>query len=540
MKPADWPHRISNVSSNRENSHRTKSIVMAASKRSRDRCKSDTPNTKGRAWRVFRFLTDWPAITLITLLTILTLIGWLLTRNPAPKYVNIAAGPKSQAYERVGDSLMTVLQNNGLHKRVRSDSTFEGSPANAEALRREREKDGRDFNIGIVQGTDLGRASSSAVELRAVTPIILAQVCVAIRKETLGEELGDDLNFLLPDDAQYQAAVAKILRRELSDMAHVDFTKNGSGTQRSAEKLREHYHSATAPAPQQAEGADAEQPSMVVNVLIRQTAWLDEDTIALLRSDEFELVEIDAGALALQAEYDEVVIPAGAYGYDDNNQRIPRADIRTVASTDYIAVRGDAPDALVYAILDAAHGDPAGFAKALNLPGATSARPPIQLITQQQIVSEYLNESFHPAAQAYFHPFDPSELATWTEFLAGSKDLLVAIAAGVFLLYGLRVRLEKRAEDQKMREEKAILDEYLSRTITLEGEQWNCRDPERLEKILAEVTAIKIEALDKLSHEDLRSDRAFSIFIMQCANVINKIQMKILAYGGKEFTSAED
>ena len=53
------------------------------------------------------------------------------------------------------------------------------------------------------------------------------------------------------------------------------------------------------------------------------------------------------------------------------------------------------------------------------------------------------------------------------------------------------------------------------------------RDPEVLRNDLDKVTQLKLEALRGLTDESLRSDRAFLIFIVQCANLINKIQFKI-------------
>ena len=49
---------------------------------------------------------------------------------------------------------------------------------------------------------------------------------------------------------------------------------------------------------------------------------------------------------------------------------------------------------------------------------------------------------------------------------------------------------------------------------------------------LDEITGIKIKALEELTHEDLRGDRMFLIFLMQCGNVINKIQAKIALGAG--------
>jgi hypothetical protein len=48
-----------------------------------------------------------------------------------------------------------------------------------------------------------------------------------------------------------------------------------------------------------------------------------------------------------------------------------------------------------------------------------------------------------------------------------------------------------------------------------------------LRGMLDKVTRIKLKALDELTHEALRGDRIFLIFLTQCANLINKIQAKI-------------
>jgi len=56
----------------------------------------------------------------------------------------------------------------------------------------------------------------------------------------------------------------------------------------------------------------------------------------------------------------------------------------------------------------------------------------------------------------------------------------------------------------------------------------HCYDHDELHQFLDHVTEIKLQALTKLTHEELRSDQAFSIFLLQCANLINKIQLKIL------------
>ena len=55
-------------------------------------------------------------------------------------------------------------------------------------------------------------------------------------------------------------------------------------------------------------------------------------------------------------------------------------------------------------------------------------------------------------------------------------------------------------------------------------------------QVLDEGDVVQV-ALDELTHEDLRSDRMFLIFLIQCGNVINKIQAKIALCSAKEATS---
>ena len=61
----------------------------------------------------------------------------------------------------------------------------------------------------------------------------------------------------------------------------------------------------------------------------------------------------------------------------------------------------------------------------------------------------------------------------------------------------------------------------------IEKQQMELTDIVSLESCLGRVTLIKLEALGKLTHQDLHSNQAFTIFLMQCANLISKIQRKI-------------
>ena len=47
---------------------------------------------------------------------------------------------------------------------------------------------------------------------------------------------------------------------------------------------------------------------------------------------------------------------------------------------------------------------------------------------------------------------------------------------------------------------------------------------------LDHVTRIKLEAIEELTHQDLRGDQTFAIFLSQCGNLSSKLQSKIDLY----------
>ena len=55
-----------------------------------------------------------------------------------------------------------------------------------------------------------------------------------------------------------------------------------------------------------------------------------------------------------------------------------------------------------------------------------------------------------------------------------------------------------------------------------------------------QVALLKLEALEKLTHEDLRGNRMFLIFLTQCANLISKIQAKLNQLAYQDQVSSEE
>ena len=116
------------------------------------------------------------------------------------------------------------------------------------------------------------------------------------------------------------------------------------------------------------------------------------------------------------------------------------------------------------------------------------------------------------------------------EGLAGIKELLVAAGAGLYLLWRRRRRLQKEHDVKLLETQRAALEGLMDETVRIEQAQMSCVDADELERFLDDVTMLKLKALGELSHKDLRGDRLFLIFLIQCANLIRKIQSKLIQY----------
>ncbi len=134
----------------------------------------------------------------------------------------------------------------------------------------------------------------------------------------------------------------------------------------------------------------------------------------------------------------------------------------------------------------------------------------------------------HPASQKYFDPFEDIDvLGNIADSLVGVKEILFTIAAGIGLLLTYRHRKRENQKRAELQAHKALLDGFMERTMSVERGQMQATSSDELKKCHDELTRIKLEALEQLTHEGLRGDRLFSIFLMQCANVTRKIESKM-------------
>ncbi|MCI5167322.1 MAG: hypothetical protein D3903_14810 [Candidatus Electrothrix sp. GM3_4] len=131
-------------------------------------------------------------------------------------------------------------------------------------------------------------------------------------------------------------------------------------------------------------------------------------------------------------------------------------------------------------------------------------------------------------AQDYYNPLRRMEVfATRMEAFAAVKELFFAFLAISYFFWLRFNELRKREAIRQNNIMKEELDGFLQETIALDRKQMQSESLEELRSIIDQINEVKIKALEELTNEKLRSDEMFSIFLMQCHNLICKIQNKI-------------
>ena len=243
------------------------------------------------------------------------------------------------------------------------------------------------------------------------------------------------------------------------------------------------------------------------------TGIFNPDLQRVLGTGRFRLLPIpSAGAIqARSAHLHEYLLPMGIYGI---HQGVPSRDLPTLATTALLVGRRELPPSMIRSLLEAV------FEGGLHYRFPTLFRKDQMLGVGPGPLAEEADLFFNPADRI-------GQMANIMESIAAFKELAFALFAGIYLLWGRFKRFEEREKSRLIQREKDRLDELLIETLRIEEEQVGASDPEKLRTMLNDVTRIKLKALRQLTHEDLRGDRVFLIFLTQCANLIGKIQAKM-------------
>ena len=419
---------------------------------------------------------------LLVALVVLLVGAWWFTRDTLPDPVRIATAAPGGEYRRFAE----IFSRNFSARTGVSVELIEteGSVENAELLER-----------GAVDFAVIQLGSVAGDELVIAAPLYAEPMFLVVRggaKITSVGELAGKMVALGP---------------------------RGSGMRESALKVLGHYGLGESDISMNERYFKELLKDEELDAAIVTTGMLNPDLGELMATGDFELVPVSLAA-AISAHYpflDPIVIPRGLFRGDPP---VPDKDTPSVQTTASLAVRRGAPAHLVEAALGTLYRE--------------RVRNEVPSLIGPATAKEWDEAYLHPAVWDYHDPWDGLELlAGLLEGLAGFYELLFAIAAGFYLLWRRRRHKQEEAEKARILKDHDKLDVYLDKTVAIEEAQMECSDPKRLEGYLDDVTRIKLAALAELSHESLRGDPRFLIFLTQCANLITKIQWRIGPGGPK-------
>lgn len=427
-------------------------------------------------------IRHWVALGMLLILLASVAI-WLLRPDRLPWTVRLATGEQGGLYSLVGSELGESLEDR-VNRRVSIEPTA-GSQENFQRL-----VDGH-VQLAIVQG-----GSVPIEDVAVVTPLFPEILMVIVRKGS---------------------GIEKV-----SDLAgkNIALGKRGSGNRHSALAVLRHFGIK----PEELGKNDLYFKSLVndrsLDGALVTAGVAHPDLKQVLSTNDFEILPINSAPaidmvhpFLLRAE-----IPQGLFA---ERPSVPATSIPTIATTAFLVARADAHDGLVRAALATVHEE--------------SLRLRVPTLIPRQDVPEWTSTRMHPVAQRYFNPSDNiGMMANVMESLAATKELLFAIGAGIFLLWHRWRRLKERESEELISRQKEHLDHFLEKTLHIEAAQMTSDNPEELRTYLDEVTQIKLDALHEFTEEELRGDQAFSIFLAQCANLMNNLQLKIVTASSSE------
>lgn len=427
-------------------------------------------------------LSKW-AGWIVFVLLLVAVAAWWMRRETIPASINLSTASRHGQYHRFAEVFAPLLA-----ERTRSSvvlATSEGSGENVERL-----ADGS-TDLAIIQN-----GSVRMTDIAVIAPLYDDVIHVVVRRD---------------------AGVATF--SDLLDM-RVACGPDGSGMRITAEHVLDYYGIDTDPTAMDARFA-ALRTDESLDAAIVTTGYVNSELEAVLKDARFELIGIDdADALATRYPYYSTVeIPRGLY--QGRGTAVPAIPVRTLATTAMLVAREDVSAPLVEEAVAALYE----VFPRWNLAEPRSEWPSILTRTEAR---NWSSLPLHPAAQQYLEPEKGiGILADAMENMAHAKELLFALGAGLYFLWVRRRRLTEKRAKESLVAQRQRLQWFLNETVRIEESQIDIRDRAKLKSLLDEVTRVKIRAIDELTHEELKGDRVFSIFLMQCANLSRKILAKI-------------
>lgn len=412
---------------------------------------------------------------LLTLVS--SIVIYVVTLESLPEKARIHSGIDSGLYYRIASEIApSITERSSVPVEVVPSN---GSIANITALEQ------GESEFAIVQGTvDFSRFA-------IVTPLYPDVMLVIVRKDSEIRNI-----------------------RDLAGQA-ISLGPEGSGMRQSATKLLEHYGVPVDALTQTEEYFDQLVSDDTLQGAIVTTGIENQDLAAILNTGDFELLPIeDARAIELKTPFLKMMeIPQGLYGM---NGDVPPNDIPVLATTAFVVTTEEMADELVQAVIKSIHEENLR----VKFPG----------VLRREEVTEWVSSSLHPAALSYFYPADNIGMIKETiGSLHALKELILATFALCYLIWTYWRKLMAREAQARLEKQRVILDRFMESTFKVETGQSGCYDVAQLRDSLFRITTIRLRALRQFTDHEIRSDQRFSIFLTQCGDLINKIQLKIVS-----------
>lgn len=420
-------------------------------------------------------------VCIFTVIICALIITWFVTRDTLPREIRIATAVPGGLYYKFGEVFKEAFEADTGRDVVLLKTN--GSQENKRLL-----LDGS-ADLAFLQA-----GSISMDELSGIVPLWPDVIHMVIRKGR-GIKMVNDL----------AGKNIVIGRKE-------------SGMWKSAEKILAHYD-----IPLESIGSkeghftDLKKNSKLDGAIVT-TGLLNPDLKGLCQTGKFELIDIlDCDAISTRHSYfSSYIIPRGFFC---EGPPLPAKDIRTVAAMTFLASRRDMSDTVVLSALATLYSHD------------LRADDKVPTLIKRDEASKWEIFPMHESSKSYFTPYEGIDLvAKFMDSLAGAKELLFAMGAGLYVLWKRRTYRRQKRIELEIETQRKLLDKYLEETFVVERKQMAEESVRLLKEYLDEVTNTKLNALEELASCELRGDRRFHIFLVQCDNLSRKIQNKLIMY----------
>ena len=409
---------------------------------------------------------------ILALVALVSVLLWFFTRDVVPRPMRIAASnPESQEY-RVAQGLSDVLSDS--HRPVKL-LAGDGSRDNVEKLR-----------VGEADLAVVKCGSVSLQGLEVVAPLYPDAVLFVVRRGRNIHKISD------------LKGKKVLVGLELS------------GTHELAKVILKHY---------QLEGTLLESQQYFTNLAkdpaldaaFVATALTNPDLVDLMNLGDFEILPIDqAPALAtLFPFFHTVSIPAGIFL--GGGPEPPRT-IQTLALPCLLIGTPQSSPRMIELVLGALYEH--------------RMRPLFPTLYTQDEAANWSLTPMHPASRNFYDPYRGlGTVAAFLSSLTSLKELMVASIALIWLGMERYRRAQEKHQQAALSEQRGRLGAFINQTIELEEKLIaNMHDSAFLQELFVKVSQLKVQALRELTHEALRSDLGFAIFLSQCRDLVDQIQ----------------